>query len=176
MPLQVTRYMKSRTRLHNFITTVKYLFKQVFGLIFLCHTNMCLNTTHVLSAYLVLPMAYVHQWRSRSISRHWKNPGNAPANIKHYYRCFTQTLAWTRCHSHEGPLLSGVWCQVQHHHTPQLFLEVNNRQYQWKPTRIMVQMIWAPPQVQKFYLPLSWPVLPVSSYFFPSHSLTKLSP
>ena len=69
MPLQVTRYMKSRTCLHNFITTVKYLFKQVFGLIFLCHANMRLNTTHALSAYLVLPMAYVHQWRSRSISR-----------------------------------------------------------------------------------------------------------
>lgn len=180
MPLQVTHYVKSRTHLRNFITTVKYLFKRVFVLIFLCHANMRLNTTHVLYAYSVLPTAYVHPWRSQSTLRQWKNPGDALADIRHYYRCFAQTPAWTRCHLHEGPLLSGVWCRVQHHRTPQCFLEANNQQCQWKPTRKMTtrQTTWAPPRVQKFYLPCSWHVLPVSSYFlfFPlPHSLTKLS-
>ena len=175
MPLQVTPFMRSRSCLHNFIITMKSLFRPVFILMFLCHANTPLNTTHVLSVYLVHPMAYVRPWRSQSISRQWKNPGNAPANIRHYYRCFTQTPAWTRCFLHEGRLLSRVWWQVQPHHTPQCFLEVNNQQWKRQPTRKMTQMTWALSPVQKFYLQFSLHVLPIGSFFFPPLLITKLS-
>ena len=175
MPLQVTRYLKSRTHSRNFIITVMYLFKLVFVLIFPCHANMHLNTTHDPSAYSVLQMAYVHPWRNRSISRQWKNRGDAPTDIRHCYKCFAQTPGWTRCRLHEGSLPSMVWCQVQHHHILQCFLEVNKCQCQCQPTRKMTPMTWDPSLVQRFYVPFSWHVHPVGFHFFLPHLLAKLS-